>query len=86
MGEDGAAPEWKRLLRDLDALQQVQIRHRGADWLVRTDVAPSITNLFRRAHIALPPRARQSKPPDPGGAAKPARKRRGRPGRGATSA
>ncbi|MGA2495450.1 MAG: IS1634 family transposase [Roseiarcus sp.] len=85
MGEDGAALEWKRLLRDLDALQQVQIRHRGADWLVRTDAAPSISSLFRRAHIALPPRARQTKPPDPGGALKPARKRRGRPRRGATS-
>ncbi len=31
--ENGLALEWKRLLRDLDALQQVQIRHRGADWL-----------------------------------------------------
>jgi hypothetical protein len=28
--EDGAV-----LLRDLDRLQQVQIHHRGADWLVR---------------------------------------------------
>jgi transposase len=86
MREDGATLEWKRLLRDLDALQQVQIRHRGADWLVRTDAAPSIASLFRRAHIALPPRAQPTKPPDPGGAPKPARKRRGRPRRGATSA
>jgi hypothetical protein len=61
--EAGLAPEWKDLLRELDRVQQVRIRHRGADWLVRTDAAPSITTLFRRAHVALPPRARQARPP-----------------------
>ena len=58
----GLAPEWKNLLRDLDRLQQVRIRHRGADWLVRTDAAPAVTALFNHAHIALPPRARQPVP------------------------
>jgi hypothetical protein len=82
--EAGLAPEWKDLLRDLDRLAQVRIRHRSADWLVRTDAAPSIATLFRRAHLALPPRARQARPPPP---AKPKRtgKRRGRPRRSATS-
>lgn len=83
--EDGATPEWKDLLRDLDRLQQVRIHQRGADWLVRTDAAPSITSLFRRAHIALPSRARQTKPPDPDLIRKSIPKRRGRPRRGATS-
>jgi hypothetical protein len=73
--EAGLAPEWKDLLRDLDRLAQVRIRHRGGDWLVRTDAAPSITSLFRRAKVALPPRARQAQPPPP--QTKPARKRRG---------
>jgi hypothetical protein len=50
----------------------VRIRHRGADWLVRTDATPSITSLFRRAHVALPPRARP-----PPARPKPTRKRRG---------
>ncbi len=81
--EAGLAPEWKHLLRDLDRLAQVRIRHRGADWLLRTDAAPSITSLFRRAHVALPPRARQARPPPL--QTKPARKRRGRPRRSATS-
>ena len=76
--EADLAPEWKDLLRDLDRLAQVRIRHRGADWLVRTDAAPSIMSLFRRAHIALPPRARQARPP-PIAQPKPTRKRRGRP-------
>ncbi len=83
MREAGLAPERKDLLRDLDRLAQVRIRHRGADWLVRTDAAPSITSLFRQAHVALPPRARQARPPPT--QTKPARKRRDRPRRSATS-
>ena len=54
----GLVPEWKELLRDLDRLQQVRIRHRGVDWLVRADAAPALTTLFKHAHVALPPRAR----------------------------
>jgi hypothetical protein len=83
--EAGVTPEGRQLLRDLDRLQQVRLAHRGVDWLVRTDVAPNVAALFRAAHIALPPRARQlasakAAPPSPF-----AKKRRGRPpGRSAT--
>jgi transposase len=83
MREAGLAPQWRDLLRDLDRLAQARIRHRSADWLVRTDAAPLITSLFRRAHVALPPRARQARPPPP--QTKRARKPRGRPRRSATS-
>lgn len=62
----------------IDQLQQLRIEHRGADWLVRTDAAPSITALFRAAHVALPLRARQTAPPKPS-LPPPAKKRRGRP-------
>jgi hypothetical protein len=79
----GLACEWKDLLRGLDRLAEVRIRHRGADWLVRTDAAPPIAALFRAAHVALPPRARQARPP-PTAQSKPAKKRRGRPRRSAT--
>jgi transposase len=81
----GVVPEWKSLLRDLDRLQQVRIRHRGNDWVVRTDVAKPIADLFRHAHIAMPPRARRMAPPKLVPPTKSARKRRGRPRRGATS-
>ena len=74
----GLAPEWKELLRDLDRLQQVRIHYRAADWLVRTDAAPDVTRLFKCAHVALPSRARQARPPPPL-RSKSARKRRGRP-------
>ncbi len=63
--EAGLVSEWKDLLRDLDRLAQARIRHRGADWLVRTDAPPSIISLFRSAHVALPPRARPARPPPP---------------------
>ena len=77
------APEWRNLLRDLDRLSQVRIRRRGADWLARSDAAPAATMLFKRAQFALPPRARQARPPPPA-QPKPAQKRRGRPRCGAT--
>ena len=80
----GLVPEWKDLLRDLDRLAEVRIRHRGADWLVRTDAQPAIATLFRAAHVALPPRARKARSPPPA-KSKPAQKRRGRPRRSATS-
>jgi Transposase DDE domain len=78
-------PEWKTLLRDLDRLQQVRIRHRDNDWLVRTDVSKPVADLFRHAHIALPPRAKQMAPPKRVTLTKSARQRRGRPRRSATS-
>ncbi|MGA2843721.1 MAG: hypothetical protein ABSG18_27090, partial [Steroidobacteraceae bacterium] len=59
-------------------------QYRGADWLVRTDAAPTITTLFRQAHVALPPRARQTAPPKPTAPTKSTQKRRGRPKRSAT--
>jgi len=82
--EAGVTPEWKELLRDLDRMQRVRLRYRGADWMVRTDAAPTITALFRQAHVALPPRARQTAPPKATASTKSAPKRRGRPRRSAT--
>ena len=79
----GLAPEWKDLLRDLDRLAEMRIRHRGVNWLVRTDAAPVVALLFRAAHLALPPRARKARPPPPA-QSRPAKKRRGRPRRSAT--
>ena len=79
----GLVSEWKDLLRGLDRLAEVRIRHRGADWLARTDAAPDVAAIFRAAHVALPPRARKARPP-PSARSKPAPKRRGRPTRSAT--
>jgi Transposase DDE domain len=81
--QTGLAFEWKDLLRGLDRLAEVRIRHRAAEWLVRTDAEPAVAALFRAAHVALPPRARKARPPPPA-QPKSVQKRRGRPRRSAT--
>lgn len=81
LAEAKVTSEWKILLRDLDRLTQVSIRHNGSDWLVRADASPAIARIFRHARIALPPRAHRPRPPP---APKSAPKRRGRPRRSAT--
>jgi hypothetical protein len=48
------------------------------------DISKPVADLFRHAHIALPPRAKQMAPPKIVPPTKSARKRRGRPKRGAT--
>jgi hypothetical protein len=83
--KSGIAPEWKALLRDFDRLQHVRIHHRDRDWLVRTDVAKPIAELFSRSHMALPRRAKQMAPPQAASPAKSVPRRRGGPGRSATS-
>lgn len=80
----GEKLEWTPLLRDLDRLSEARIRHGDKDWLVRTDAPHAVAALFRQAHIALPPRARQTSPPKPPPPFKRIGKRRGRPRRGAT--
>ena len=61
--EANVAPEWSTLSRDLDRLAQARIRHRSADWLVRSDASPTVSALLRCAGVALPPRAHQACPP-----------------------
>ena len=61
--EANVAPGWSTLSRDLDRLAQARIRHRSADWLVRSDASPTVEVLFRCANVALPPRAQQACPP-----------------------
>src|SRR6516164_11425168 len=82
----GVTIEWKILLRDLDRLQQLRVRHRQADWLVRTDASPTLAAVFRCANSALPPRVKPIAPPPATPPPKPAAKRRGRPRRSATAA
>ena len=77
--------EWKTLLRDLDRLQELRLRHRDKDWLVRTDAAPALSAVFQHAKIALPPRVKPLAPPATP-PPKPVEKRRGRPRRSATAA
>jgi len=80
----GIVLEWIPFLRDLDRLQHARIRHRDKDWVVRTNAPASVVSLFRQAHVALPPRARQTSPPPQAPPVQKTSKRRGRPRRSAT--
>jgi hypothetical protein len=75
--------EWDRAKLDLDRLEDITVVDQDRELLLRTDADGSVPALFRSVGIALPPRMRNPKPP-PDPQAKPAKKRRGRPRRGAT--
>ena len=76
----GSRVEWRTLLRELDQLSQARMLSSDKDWLIRTDATPDVAAIFRQAHIALPPRARQTLPPKPPQLLK-VRRCRGRPPR-----
>ena len=82
----GVGLEWRGLLRDLDRLQQLRIRRREADGLVRTDASPALVAVFRHAGFPLPPRIKPIAPLPATTPPKPAILRRGRPRRSATAA
>lgn len=48
----GVIPEWKTLLRDLDRLQHVRIRHRDNDWLVHRCLQADTRSIPPRPHRA----------------------------------
>jgi len=80
-----ALPSKGNAIRDLDRLQQLRLRHREADSLVRTD-ASVLAAIFHCAKIALPARVKPIAPPLATPPPKPAAKRRGSPRRSATAA
>ena len=81
----GIRPEWGDVLRDLDRLQQASIENQGKTWSIRTEATGTVPALMKVAGIALPPRVQATSPPAPAAALPPAKKRRGRPRRSATS-
>ena len=57
---DGAGPlEWADIIRDLEALGEVEIAVGGKRYVLRTDVGPAAAQVFAACSMALPPRARQ---------------------------
>ena len=57
---DGAVPlEWADIIRDLEALGEVEIAVGGKRYVLRTDVRPAAARTFAACGVALPPRLRQ---------------------------
>ncbi len=47
--------EWAEVLRDLQALQYVQVEHQGKRFLIRSEVEGTCSAVFRAAGVAIPP-------------------------------
>ena len=47
--------EWAEILRDLEALQYVQVEHQGKRFLLRSEAQGSSSAVFRAAGVAIPP-------------------------------
>ena len=57
---DSAVPlEWADIIRDLEALGEVEIAVGGKRYVLRTDVRPAAARAFAACGVALPPRLRQ---------------------------
>jgi hypothetical protein len=51
----GHAHEWADVLRDLDALQEVEVEHQGRRFRLRTEARGTCGSVFRAVGVALPP-------------------------------
>ena len=47
--------EWADILRDLEALQYVEVQHQGKRFLLRSEACGTCSAVFRAAGVALPP-------------------------------
>jgi len=47
--------EWAEILRDLEALQYVEVKHQGKRFLLRSEAQGSCGAVFRAAGVAIPP-------------------------------
>ncbi len=62
----GEKVEWSDVLRDLDALEEVEVAQDGKRFLLRTEARGTCAAVFRATGVALPPVLRRL-PPEPGG-------------------
>ena len=47
--------EWAAMLRDLEALQQVEVEHQEKRFLLRSELEGSCSSVFRSVGVAIPP-------------------------------
>jgi len=59
----GEQPEWADVLRDLEALQYVDVEHAGKRFRLRSEARGDCAVVFRAAGVALPPTVQQMTTP-----------------------
>src|SRR5215475_9321242 len=55
-------PEWSKLIRELDRLQEVETEQEGKQFLLRTPVTGDVGRVFKAVGVALPPNIREVAP------------------------
>src|SRR5262249_1487831 len=55
-------PEWSKLIRELDRLQEVETEQEGKQFLLRTPVTGDFGRVFKAVGVALPPNIREVAP------------------------
>jgi hypothetical protein len=57
-------PEWGKLIRELDRLQEIETEQEGKQFLLRTPVTGDVGRVFKAVGVALPPNIREVQPAD----------------------
>ena len=57
--------EWKDILRDLETLEEVEVRHQGKRYLLRPPLKGVCGKVLQGAGVAIPPPVREVKKGDP---------------------
>jgi hypothetical protein len=60
-------PEWGKLIRELDRLQEIETEQEGKRFLLRTPVTGDVGRVFKAVGVALPPNIREVGPSAPAG-------------------
>ena len=47
--------EWAHLIRDLDSLQEIEIRMDGKGYVLRNEVQGAVGKVFQACGVAIPP-------------------------------
>ena len=55
-------PEWGKLIRELDRLQEIETEQEGKQFLLRTPVTGDVGRVFKAVGVALPPNIREVAP------------------------
>ena len=63
LGKKGHALEWGDVVRDLAEVREVEVRHRGKDYVLRPPLKGVAGKVFQAAGVAVPPPVRQTLPP-----------------------
>jgi len=64
---DRLKPEWVKLIRELDRLQEIETEQEGKHILLRTPVTGDVGHVFKAVGVALPPNIREVQPGDHAG-------------------